>query len=176
MTPTSTNAKPVTKARIPSHIPLYGRFFKQASSLILASQLNRLAGAFTRVSRRLRTAAASAALPRNGPCADEKVRRVSARFCKRVALALPVYTDVSEPLGCVLDVLLESTCVARFAAETSFPIGSSSDGGEPCGATHSPAFWRKGEPTLQHGLERWLVRREVVALSPFQNRGTRETP
>ena len=32
VTPTSTNAKPVTKARIPSHIPLNGRFFKQASS------------------------------------------------------------------------------------------------------------------------------------------------
>ena len=55
-----------------------------------------------------------------------------------------------------------------------FPIGPSSDGGKPC----EPRIGRhmeEGQPTLQHGLERWLVRR-VGWHYPVPNRGTRETP
>ena len=44
----------------------------------------------------------------------------------------PVEHRASEPVGCVSDMLLESTCVARFAAENLFPFGPSSDGGKPC--------------------------------------------
>ena len=80
----------------------------------------------------------------------------------------------SEPFGCVLDMLLASTCVARFAAETSFQ----SDRAATAASRVSHALARlmeEGQPTLQHGLERWLVRR-VWWHYPVPNRGTRETP
>ena len=54
------------------------------------------------------------------------------------------------------------------------PIGPSNDGGKPCG--HAWArLMEEGQPALQHGLERWLVRR-VWWHHPVPNRGTRETP
>ena len=86
----------------------------------------------------------------------------------------PVEQRASEPLGCVLDMLLESTRVARFAAETSFQ----SDRAATAASRVSHALARlmeEGRPTLQHGLERWLVRR-VWWHYPVPNRATRETP
>ena len=80
----------------------------------------------------------------------------------------------SEPFGCVLDMLLESTCVARFAAETSFQSDRAATAASR--VRHALArLMEKGQPTLQHGLERWLVRR-VGWHYPVPNRGTRETP
>ena len=86
----------------------------------------------------------------------------------------PVEQRASEPLGCVLDMLLESTGVARFAAETSFH----SDRAATAASRVSHALARlmeEGQPPLQHGLERWLVRR-VGWHYAVPNRGTRETP
>ena len=86
----------------------------------------------------------------------------------------PVEQRASEPLGCVLDMLQESTGVARFAAETSFQ----SDRAATAASRVSHALARlmeEGQPTLQHGLERWLVRRVGWHYS-VPNRGTRETP
>ena len=80
----------------------------------------------------------------------------------------------SQPFGCVLDMLLESTCVARFAAETSFQ----SDRAATAASRVSHALARlmeEGHPTLQHGLERWLVR-SAWWHYPVPNRGTQETP
>ena len=71
-------------------------------------------------------------------------------------------------------MLLESTGVARFAAETSFH----SDRAATAASRVSHALARlmeEGQPTLQHGLERWLVRRVGWHYS-VPNRGTRETP
>ena len=85
----------------------------------------------------------------------------------------PVEQRASEPFGCVLDMLLESTCVARFAAETAFQ----SDRAATAASRVSHALARlmeEGQPTLQHGLERWLVRR-LWWHYPVPNRGTRET-
>ena len=86
----------------------------------------------------------------------------------------PVEQRASEPFGCVLDMVLDSTCVARFAAETSFQ----SDRAATAASRVSHALARlmeEGQPTLQHGLERWLVRR-VWWHYPVPNRATREAP
>ena len=73
-----------------------------------------------------------------------------------------------------LDMLLESTCVARFAAETSFQSDRAATAASR--VSHTLArLMEEGQPTLQHGLERWLVRR-VGWHYPVPNRGTRETP
>ena len=86
----------------------------------------------------------------------------------------PVEQRASDPFGCVLDMLPESICVARFAAETSLQ----SDRAATAASRVSHALARlmeEGQPRLQHGLERWLVRR-VWRYYPVPNRGTRETP
>ena len=70
----------------------------------------------------------------------------------------PVEQAASEPLGCVLDMFLKSTCVARLAAETSLH----SDRTATAASRVNRALARlmeEGQPTLQHGLERRSVRR-----------------
>ena len=55
-----------------------------------------------------------------------------------------------------------------------FPIGPSTTAASR--VSHALArLMEEGQPTLQHGLERWLVRR-VGWHYPVPNRGTRETP
>ena len=71
-------------------------------------------------------------------------------------------------------MLLQSTGVARFAAETSFQ----SDRAATAASRVSHALDRlmeEGQLTLQHGLERWLVR-HVGWHDSVPNRGTRDTP
>ena len=84
----------------------------------------------------------------------------------------PVEQRASEPLGCVLDLFLESTCVARFAAEISCQLDRAATAASR--VSHALArLMEKVQPTLQHGLERWLVRR-VGWHSSVPNRGIRE--
>ena len=57
----------------------------------------------------------------------------------------PVEQRASEPLGCVLDMLLESTCVARFAAETSCQSDRAATAASRV-SPHWPALWKRVNP------------------------------